>query len=369
VRKVLERYDMQNLTIGVLGGHSALDVCRGAKRLGMRTLVVCQKGREQTYTRHYKARGDKGVVDDVLVLDSFADIVQPNVQEELRKRNTIFIHNRYFWVYCDFTRIEREFLVPIFGTRHMLKLEERNVPGNQYELLAASGIRFPRIFRSAKEIDRLAIVKVNEAQRGYERAFFLAQGESDFARKAQELLAKGTITEQGLAAAVIEEYVVGAQVNFNYFHSVVDGELELMGTDMRRQTNLDGILRLPADEQLELLRYVRPKMIETGHVACTTKESILEQVFAIGERFVKATQERCPPGIIGPFALQGAIAAEDGKEVIVVFDVSMRIPGSPLTMFTPYSGYLHREQLSYGDRIAMEIAAARDRKMLNRICT
>ena len=63
-----------------------------------------------------------------------------------------------------------------------------------------------------------------------------------------------------------------------------------MGTDTRRQTNLDGILRLPANEQLEVLKYVKPKMIETGHITCTTKESILEKAFEIGEKFVEITK-------------------------------------------------------------------------------
>ncbi len=77
-----------------------------------------------------------------------------------------------------------------------------------------------------------------------------------------------------------------------------------------------------------------------------------------GEKFVKITQKEYPPGIIGPFALQGAIAADKGKEEMVVFDVSMRIPGSPLTMFTPHSGYLYGQSISYGERIAMEIKKA-----------
>ena len=56
IKKILEKYDKSNLTINTLGGHSALDVCRGAKLNGFRTLVVCQKGREKTYAKYYKAR-------------------------------------------------------------------------------------------------------------------------------------------------------------------------------------------------------------------------------------------------------------------------------------------------------------------------
>ena len=359
IQKLADSFDRTDITIGVLGGHSGLDVCRGAKRHGFNTLAVCQKGREKTYTKYYKTRKDgRGCIDETILLDKFADITKPKVQEELRAKNTIFIHNRYFWVYFDFKDIENNFMVPIFGSRGMLKLEERDVPKNQYYLLEKAGIRFPKIIKSPKDIDRLVIVKVSEAIRGYERAFFYATNYDDYKKKSEELLEKKMITKDSLEKAVIEEYVIGAQINFNYFYSIINDELEIMGTDTRRQTNLDGLIRLPANEQLEVLKYMKPKIIETGHIAATTKESIIEKIFTLGEKFVSITKKEYPPGIIGPFALQGAIAADRGKEEMVVFDVSMRIPGSPLTRFTPHSGYLYGESISYGERIALEIKKA-----------
>ncbi len=370
IQKIINSYNKKNITIGVLGGHSGLDVCRGAKKLGFKTLAVCQKGREKTYTKYYKTRENgRGCIDQTLVLDKFSDITKPDIQETLRKKNTIFIHNRYFWVYFDFKDIENNFLIPIYGTRNLVKLEERDIPKNQYYLLHKAGIRFPKIYKSPNNIDKLVIVKVNEALRGYERAFFYATSFKDYRIKSEEMLKKKIITKDLLEKAVIEEYIVGAQINFNYFYSVIDEELELMGTDTRRQTNIDGIIRLPADEQLEILKYLKPKMIETGHIAATTKESIIEKTFELGEKFVKTTQKEVPPGIIGPFALQGAIAADKGKEEMVVFDVSMRIPGSPLTRFTPHTGYLYGDSISYGERIAIEINKAVKLDRLEEIVT
>ncbi len=369
INQILEDYDKSNITIGVLGGHSALDVCRGAKKHGFRTLAVCQKGREKTYEKYYKARDNKGIIDEIIIVDKFKDIVKKEVQQKLREMNTIFIHNRYFWVYCDFEDIEKKFLVPIYGTRQMVKLEERDVPKNQYYILKKAGIRIPKIFANPKQIDRLVLVKVAEAARGYERAFFFANNYDDYKKKSEELLKKKAIKPEALKKAVIEEYIVGAQVNFNYFYSPLTDELELMGTDTRRQTNLDGILRLPANEQLEVLKYLKPKIIETGHIAVTTKESILEKIFAMGEKFVEACKKIHAPGIIGPFALQGSVASFEAKEEIVIFDVSMRIPGSPGTQYTPYSGYLYMDSISYGERIAIELKKAIDEDKLDMICT
>ena len=369
ISKILESYDKNRITIGVLGGHSALDVCRGAHSHGFKTIVIAQKGREKTYSKYYKRREGIGFVDDVILVDKFSDITKKEIQEELRKRNTIFVHNRYFWVYCNFKDIENKFIVPIYGTRDMVKLEERDTPKNQYYLLEKAGIRIPKIFKDAKKIDRLVIVKVAEAKRGYERAFFLCSSYKDYKEKSIELLNKKTITKKDLNIAVIEEYVIGAHVNFNFFYSPLNDELELMGTDARRQTNLDGILRLPATEQLEVLKHIKPKLIETGHYAVTIKESLLEKAFELGERFIAATKKFHPIGIIGPFALQGAVVAEDGREEIVIFDVSFRIPGSPGTLFTPYSGYLYGYSISYGERIALEIKKALEMGKLDVICT
>ncbi len=369
ITAILKEYNKQSITIAVLGGHSALDVCHGASLHGFKTLAVCKRGREKTYNTYFKKRDGVGVIDDVILLDEFQDITKENIQKELRERNTIFIHNRYFWVYCDFKKIENDFLVPIYGTRDMVKLEERDIPKNQYYLLKKANIRTPLIFKSPKDIDRLAIVKVSEAARGYERAFFICSGYDDYQNKSNELLKKKVINRESLNKAAIEEYAIGAHVNFNFFYSPLTKRLELMGTDTRRQTNLDGILRLPAPEQIEVLRYKQPKMIETGHYTVTVKESLLEKIFDLGERFVAITQKEHKPGIIGPFALQGAVVAEEGREDIVIFDVSMRIPGSPGTMFTPYSGYLYGQSISYGERIGLEIQQAIEQNQLHLLCT
>ncbi len=369
VAKTLACYDTANLRIGSLGGHSALDVCRGAKAEGFETVVVAQKGREATYSKHFKTRDGKGCVDHVIVVDSFADVTKPEIQEQLRKLNVIFIHSRYFWVYCDYNEVENNFNVPIFGNRHLVRKEERNEEKNQYFLLEQAGIKLPKQFKQPSEIDRLVIVKTAEASRGYERAFFLASSYEEYKAASQKLIDQGVITPESLQAAVIEEFVVGPQLNLNYFYSPLDGEVELMGTDTRRQTNIDGLLRLTAPEQIEVLKHVRPQYIENGHQAVTIKESLLEKAFAAGEAFVGAVKQHYPPGMIGPFALQGAITAGPPTEELLVFDVSLRIPGSPGTQFTPYSGYLHGENISIGQRVAQEIKKAESANRLSEIVT
>ncbi len=367
--QVVSAYDKNKITIGTLGGHSALDVCRGAKDEGFRTVVVCRRGREKTYEKYYRTREGKGCVDEIILVDKFSDITKSEVQQTLRELNTVFVQSRYFWVYCNYKDIENRFLVPIFGSRTIMKAEERTGKDNQYRLLQKAGIKMPTQFPNPKKIDRLVIVKATEAARGYERAFFFASSYADYKSKIDEMIKKKIITAAGAKKAVIEEFIVGAQVNFNYFYSPLNGELELLGTDTRRQTNIDGLLRLTAAEQNEVLKFVKPQYIETGHIAVTVKESLLEKAFEMGENFVEAAKKLYPPGIIGPFALQAAVKPGPPEEEIIVFDISARMPGSPGTAATPYTNYLYGRPFSTGKRVAMELRQAIRQNRLHEVVT
>ena len=359
--------------IAVLGSHSALDISAGAGRMGMKSIVLCQKGRERTYQKYYTRRqalGEtRGCIDELVLLDKFSDIASKKWCDYLVKQQAIFVPHRSFSVYVGYDRIENDFNVPIFGNRALLRAEERNCERNQHYLLTKAGVRVPKTFATPDKIDRLVIVKASEAKRKYERAFFIVNSAREYERKGNEMLKAGMITKEGLDSALIEEFILGAQFNFNYFVSPLTGELELLGTDFRRQTNLDGLLRLTAPEQAEVLKYARMKNIEVGHVACTIRESLLEGVFDIGEKFLATCKKEYRPGIIGPFALQGAIVPTEDGEVPCIFDVSFRVPGSPGVRFTPYGDYLYGRGMSVGERIALEVKEAAKHGRLAEIVT
>lgn len=361
---------MKNYTIAVLGSHSALDVCRGAKDLGFKTLVIVQKGRNKTYAKYYKSSGNLGCVDEVIELDKFSDILSEKVQKELLKRNAIFIPHRSFEVYInDYNAIEKKFKVPMFGNRFLLKCEERGVKPNQYDLLDKAGIRYPKQFKNPKDIDRLCIVKVLEKERGFERAFFFAESFEEYQIGMTQGLGLGKFSEEQIKSAVIEEFIVGVQVNFNFFYSPVSKRLELIGTDTRRQTNIEGLNKLPAIYEEDVMKKIGVKYEEAGHIAVTVLESLLEEAFVIGERFVLATKELVKPGVIGPFGLQTVITAGPPKKEIIVFDVSPRMPGSPGIFATPYSGYLYGQNISMGKRVVMEIKEAIEKGELKKVLT
>ena len=371
----------KDFTIAVIGSHSALDVCRGAKDEGFKTLVVVEKGRDKTYAKYFKTKGPSassgraslGCVDEVLYVDKFRDILSLKIQNELKGRNCIFIPHRSFEVYVnDYDAIENKFNIPVFGNKKLLKIEERGLDNgiDQYKIMDEAGISYPKQFRDPKDINTIVIVKVLEKERGFERANFLVKNYAEYQYKKTRGLKRGDFTKEQIRKAVIEEFILGVQVNFNFFYDPISERLELIGTDTRRQTNFEGIYRLswPFQESYQK-EGGRIHYEEASHVAVTVLESMLEQAFEIGEKFVKATQKLLVPGVIGPFGLQTMITPGPPKKEIVVFDVSPRMPGSPGISATPYSNYLFGQSLSMGRRVAIEIKEAIKKGQLNKITT
>ncbi|ASJ15409.1 formate--phosphoribosylaminoimidazolecarboxamide ligase family protein [Thermococcus radiotolerans] len=374
ILSVLESYDPEKITVGVIGSHSALDIADGAKEEGLPVLVVAQRGRHRTYAEYFKLRKtrdglSKGFIDKVIVLEKFAQII--DVQEELVKRNVIFVPNRSFVVYTGIDRVENDFRVPLFGSRNLLRSEERSEEKSYYWLLEKAGLPYPEPVKP-EEIDEigLVIVKLPHAKKRLERGFFTAASYNEFREKAEKLIKLGVITEEDLTRARIERYIIGPVFNFDFFYSPIDGEIELLGIDWRFETSLDGHVRLPASQQLTLPGHqFEPEYTVTGHASSTLRESLLEKVFDMAERYVKATQDYYSPGIIGPFTLQTAV---DKDLNFYIYDVAPRTGGGTnihMAMGHPYGNALWRKPMSTGRRVALEIKRAIELDELEKVLT
>lgn len=351
--------ELEHITIGTIASHSALDIFDGAKEEGFHTVAICESGREKTYVRHGR------IIDNYLFLEKFEHVLTDESQKNLKEMSTIFVPNRSLTAYVPTEKIEKDFRVPIFGNRYMLKTDERKY---QYEIFKDAGIPHPVRFESYNDIDRLCIIKAKEPKKKIEREFFTASSATEainewkkrFGEDSQSLFDKQLQTDE----AWIEEYITGAYFNFNYFYSPIKGEVEFLGVDRRIQTNLDGLLRMPARDQLAA--GVRPEYIEVGHENATVRESLMEKVYDIGEKFVASSKKLYSPGVIGPFALQSSVTPNLD---IIVYDLSPRIPGSPVLYNSPYSKYFFGQNVTSGRRIAMEIKEAVKTNQLGKILT
>lgn len=350
IQEIVSKYDFRQISLGSLASHSTLDISRGAKDEGFRTIAICKKGREKTYTIYYKTRKREnrtiGCVDESIVLDDWQEMVTEKVLTKLQNLNTILIPHRSLQVYLKYNVINNLLKLPIFGNRLLLQAEERTgeykIEKNQDKLIEIAKIPTPKKFNSPKEIDRPVIVKTIAAvgERDFERRFPVVKSTREYEKACLKLKEKGEteeekrIIEKNFRLAPIEEYMEGHKINLNFFYSSLYEELELLGTDARWQ--------FPNGEEL-------------AHIPISLRESLLEKAYDMGRKFVEICKKEYPPGIIGPFALQ---TVADKNENLLVYDVSLRIPGSPDTEVTPYTMYLYGERVSFGRRIAKEIKNA-----------
>jgi 5-formaminoimidazole-4-carboxamide-1-(beta)-D-ribofuranosyl 5'-monophosphate synthetase len=339
---------LKNVRVGTIGSHSALEIMDGAKDENLKTICICQKGREQPYRRF------KRLADEIILLDKFSDILYAENQEKLRQFNTIMVAHRAFTAYLGYDNIENDLKVPVFGNRLLLRAEERTAPKNQYYLLEQAGIRHPKIYHKASEIDGPVMIKVQEARRKLERAFFIASSYEDYEKKSKQKIEQGLVTKQDLDRATIEEYVPGTYFNLNFFVSPLTDETEFLGIERRLQTNIHDIVSLSARQQMEI--DVQIQNIEVGHTPASIRESLLEKVFEMGDRIAVAARKEYPPGIIGPISLQSIVTVDLD---FVVYDVSLRVPGNPIMATTsPYTKYYYGYTMGVGRRTAMEIKKA-----------
>ncbi|HEV8359056.1 MAG TPA: formate--phosphoribosylaminoimidazolecarboxamide ligase family protein [Candidatus Thermoplasmatota archaeon] len=364
-------------SVAVVASHSALDIAEGAHAEGLRTIALCQRGRDAPYARYFratKAKGERqrGFVDDALVLGKFSDLLGKDVLAKLRKARAVVVPNRALTSYLKLAQVEDDLELPIFGSRAMLRSEERGEQRDYYWLLERAGLPFPEPIKSPEDIHELAIVKLHHAEKRLERGFFTAASYGEYARKAKQLLKQGVITQVALDRARIERYVIGPVFNLNFFYSPLHEQepIELLGIDWRFESSLDGHVRLPAAQQMSLPdEQAIPEYTVVGHNSATLRESLLPKAFEMAEKFVKASQEHYAPGILGPFCLQTCV---DKDLNFWIYDVAPRIGGGTnvhMAVGHPYGNALWGRPMSTGRRIALELRWASAQGRLDELVT
>ncbi|HXX06393.1 MAG TPA: formate--phosphoribosylaminoimidazolecarboxamide ligase [Candidatus Bathyarchaeia archaeon] len=339
-------------TITTLGSHCALQVLKGAKDEGLKTLLVCEKKRERLYRRF-------GFIDELFLVDSFNEITDQRCISKLKNDNAIIIPHGTLISQMSSSEIE-SISVPIFGNKWILRWEsDRNM---KEKLMLESKLNVPRSLSSSKEINGLAIAKRHGAAGG--KGYFLTTGEKDYKKKRDKLIAKGIIKGDG--DLYLQEYAFGVSAYLQYFYSPVKNEIEFFGVDRRYESDIDGLGRIPAQQQIEIDGI--PSFNVIGNSPLVLRESLLDEVYSMGERFVDAANRLVAPGMTGPFCLEG-VYDENGR--FTTFEFSARIvAGTNLYVDgSPYSDLLYNEPMSMGRRIAREIKNAANENQLSKVVT
>lgn len=341
------------LTIATLGSHCSLQVLKGAKDEGFRTLLVCEKRRLGLYSRF-------GFIDEIVEVGSFTEILGDACRRRLKRVGSVLIPHGTLISQMKSDEIEK-IDTPVFGNKWILRWEADRIL--KEKLMKEAGLKIPQAVRSKNEIKGLCIVKLHGAAGG--RGYYLAWNRESFEEGARRLIDQKIIRAE--SDLYIQEFIRGVPVYLQYFYSPITEELELLGIDRRYESDIDGIGRIPAKQQLGA-GSIEPSYTVIGNIPLVLRESLLEEVYKIGENFVRTAERLVPPGMPGPFCLEGVYDSE-GK--FTTFEFSARIvAGTNLFLDgSPYSGLLYDEPMSMGRRIAREVKVAKKRGKLDKVVT
>jgi 5-formaminoimidazole-4-carboxamide-1-(beta)-D-ribofuranosyl 5'-monophosphate synthetase len=352
-KKILEKYNITKLAIGTLGSHSSLNIFRGAKEEGFRTVCICKEKDAIMYKKF-------PLVDELIIVKDFTELLNEQLQEKLRRLNVILIPHGSFTAYLSTEELTNNLSVPLFGNRELLHWEANRK--EQEEWLRKAGLRLPATFKSPEEIDRLTIAKLQGAKGG--RGYFLANSPETFYKKFNEMVERGLLQKEDLPTVHLQEYALGVNVYPSYFSSVMNNDVELLAMDRRYESAVDSIGKIPAGQQLDI--DINPTYTVVGNFPIVLRESLLPEIIRMGDNVQRKAQELAPPGIIGPFCLETVIT-DDLK--IFTFEISARIvAGTNVGIGTsPYAYLRYGENMYMGRRIAIEIKEAIAQKRLQEI--
>ena len=350
---ILSEYDTKKLAIGTLGSHSALNIFKGAREEGFRTVCLCKKDDAIVYKKFPLA-------DEIIIVKSFTDLLDEKLQAKLRELNTVLVPHGSFTAYLSTEQLTDDLYVPMFGNRQLLHWEASRT--KQAEWLRSAGLRLPKAFKKPEEIKGLAIAKLPGAKGG--RGYFLAGSAESFRKKVSDMIKRGLLTKEDADRIHLQEYILGVNVYPHYFASIIKDDVEFLGVDRRYESAVDTIGKIPASEQLEM--GINPTYTIVGNIPITLRESLLPELMNMGDNVMKKAKELAPPGIIGPFCLETVIT-DDLK--IYTFEISARIvAGTNVGIGTsPYAYLKYGKDMYTGRRIAVEIKEALRKNRLNEI--
>ena len=339
-------------SIATLGSHCALQVLKGAKDEGFKTVLICEKKRERLY-RRFK------FIDKLILVDSFLEVSESKCESLLKENNSILIPHGTLIAQMKQEQIE-SIQTPIFGNKHILGWESDRLLKEQ--LMKEAKFDLPKSISSPKEIESLVIAKRHGAAGG--KGYFLASSEEEYNKKRDNLINQGLIL--GDSDLYLQEYSSGVLAYLQFFYSPLEKEIEFFGVDKRHESDIDGLARIPAENQLKSNDV--PSFNVIANSPLVLRESLLDNVYTMGENFVEASAKLVPPGMNGPFCIEGVY---DQDTQFKVFEFSARIVAGT-NMYvngSPYTTFMYNEPMSMGRRIAREIKKAEKQNEIDVVVT
>ncbi len=325
---------------------------KGAKDEGLKTVLVCEKKREGLYKRFR-------FIDEFIIVNSFKEILDKNCQDKLQQNKSMLIPHGTLIAQMNSKEIE-SINVPIFGNKWILRWEsDRKLKD---KLMQESSLRVPKTISDPKDIQSLTIAKRHGAAGG--KGYFMTTNYDDYKKKRDKLISQGIIN--GDSDLYLQEYISGVLAYLQFFYSPLNEELELFGVDKRHESDIEGLARIPAEDQKGLDHV--PSFNVIANSPLVLRESLLDEVYSMGEQFVNTSKRLVEPGMNGPFCIEGVY---DENAKFYTFEFSARIVAGTNMYIngSPYTALNYDEPMSMGKRIAREIKIASKEGTLDKITT
>ncbi len=333
---------MKQYAIATLGSHSALQILKGAKDEGFRTLLFVTKERTGFYRRF-------PFIDEVISIDSFKKF--PDIERKFEKKNIVLIPHGSFVAYLGMEG-NKKIRIPYFGNKKVLDWESNRLKQSLW--MEKARIPKPTVYENEQEAEYPVIVKSFGAAGG--SGYIFAANKTDFQKKISLMKDKKYI---------IQQYIVGVPLYIHYFYSPLTKQLEILGMDRRYETNTDALGRIPFEYQKNM--DIDPSYVVVGNSPLILRESMLPEAYEMGEQVVAASKKIIDSrGLFGPFCLETVITPDQKFHII---EISCRIVAgtSLFQQGSPYSVLLYDEPMSMGRRIAREIKLGVEQNNLKQI--
>ncbi len=374
INETLGGFDKSKITVATICSHSALQIFFGAKQEGLRTLgIYANDAQKKTYESFQSSTPD-----EFLKVNSWKDILDEKIQEEMLKRNAIIVPHGSFVEYVGSNNLLNEFSIPMFGNRKSLEWESDRKKQREW-LEKNAGLEMPKEYtREELQQGRLYFVKFGGAKGG--KGFFKIRSANEVDEEIDKLINLRVLSKSDVKSLTIQDYIPGSRYYHHFFFSPlsdsgwkidVDGKtaggVTMMGIDRRDETNIDDLHRtgLNPSEMREI--GIIPSYSVAGNTPLIARESQLPKIFELADKSVKASLKLFPPGMVGPFCIETFFTPE---MKYITFEISCRIvAGTNLyPSGSPYSAYAFGDgSLSTGRRIAQELKLAAKTNQLEKV--
>jgi len=351
----------------ITGSSSGLEADTALKRYGLRTIIYVVREEAPDYIKRltYKRKKDPNAPPNnrIVVLDDLEEIkktdswktavLQLNTYSEITKYvdelialECVQIPSKAFSVLVggDEKRstIENQFAIPIMGSRKLFKtanigaskkdyrwlVQKASIPCVKvYEFKASkTGIRFAHL------VNEPVVLMTEYSGTREKKVFIIGENSNDLEERVSKEVLAGNINKTTLERAWAQQFLLGTNINLNFFFSPIDAKKEwgdadnmyatlynlslqdaraclaneLISLDERRVDVLEKLKDLSTPFQTRIKSFIRTYHLPK--ISLDFSEGFLfEELLKHDDQLLLLMKEEEPPGIIGSWSLQATM--------------------------------------------------------------